>query len=587
VGGIDCAVTINDAKDYPLIVIDPASGKEGTAIQHTVTVYGSYTVDLKDVAISLVGKTATIGTDTGTVTVNYDDSDIAVTLTDGVGTITIPAGTASFAVKVATVDDGIYKGNKTYEINVGPSSALGTILDANSAPVASVGSASGTEGHNLVHSVKMSCAAALDRTYSLCFEGDSTLGEAASIGTDTCDITNLSFTNGVTFSGSTSIDGTITVPAGVSGFNVIVITTSDHVKENTKYYSLSIGTGIGIGTIYDLKGYTSDNPFPITSSNAPDYLTMDTGSSHAAYYYGITSNVAFDGDVVVGDTDVGNQLTITGGNVVVSTTGNLTLGNGSGSSGKINLHDGILSVGGSLAVGNQGTGIIAVGNNSLLMVDGTVSSRADSYVYLYGYDGGGRNGGCFAVRGRHTLGEILAMANVYVYDGSDKLQADATNTLVVYFDNDKNVYADSYLYTLFPDEDLSGYTVVCYSGLNLSAFDFGWESNGWFSDSWYDGFVYYVPSCGANYWSTVHGWQYGYATNTDAAFYVWDYGTASWWYTSEALYPWVFRYTYDADSTAWGGSWYEYESGSAPDRVFHVWTNATDVDEGDLPNPGY
>jgi hypothetical protein len=214
----------------------------------------------------------------------------------------------------------------------------------------------------------------------------------------------------------------------------------------------------------------------------------------------------------------------------------------------------------------------------------------------------GTYGGYLAIKGEHTVSEVgkdfpLIIEDMATkkedsdkatYKASDEAYADATNTLWVYFDGTKNVYANTYLHTLFPNVDLTGYTVICFSGLNTSAFDFGAESNYWFSDTWYTGFVYYEPDYGCNFWSTVNGWQYGYSSNADTGACFWDYGTASWWYTSKTLYPWMFRYTYNAASTTWGGSWYEYTSGSAPSRVFYDWANqTTDVNEGNLPAPGY
>jgi hypothetical protein len=81
---------------------------------------------------------------------------------------------------------------------------------------------------------------------------------------------NVTFTNGVTYD---SLTGKITVPAGVTVFEVNVKTIDDAIIENTETLTVSVGTSSAVGYILDndIEGITIDpNPDPNVSNDPKD-----------------------------------------------------------------------------------------------------------------------------------------------------------------------------------------------------------------------------------------------------------------------------------------------------------------------------
>jgi T5SS/PEP-CTERM-associated repeat protein len=581
VGDNSVTDTVLDNDAAPVVSsITAGSLREGDTLNQTVTLNRTasseltYTVQITSAKYSFFS-----------VAVNYGGGDFDVPLNSAnSGTITVPANTSSFTIKVTVRDDSIHEGDGTYTLNVGgvASNAVSVSDKESKQTVASVGSPSVTEGGNVVHTVTLSGEADTALVYPLTLGAS---GDTATIGTDTGTVSTLLFSNGVAFYDAT--DTAISIPAGVTSFTVTVPTVGDHVKESTETYTLTIGETKGKGTLIDLTGYTADNPRAISSSNFASILPLDAGSATQTFYYEIADSLSLGAnDLVVGNTTAGNQLVISDALVTIAPGYDLTLGKGESASGTITVeNDAILHVGGDLVVGKLGAGILNINAGSLVMVDGTASTGDNGDIRLA--IGSDSKSGYLALKGRFTTAQVLASLKIHLSDGSDLSAADASNLLVVYLDGKTLTYADLYLHNLFGDDvDLDGCTIVTYSPLNLAWTGQTGGTDFWFCGTWY-GWLYYQPDYGCNFWSEIQGWQYSNPVNTSAAAYFWDYGTNSWWYTNITDYPEIFRYSYDAGSATWGGSWYAYKSGCAPDRVFHDRTNDRDVNEADLPDPGY
>ncbi|WP_299224249.1 hypothetical protein, partial [uncultured Aquimarina sp.] len=160
-----------------------------------------------------------------------------VTLSGGV--LTVPAGVTSFDVIYPTTTDTLDEGSETTTLTVGGASGTGTINDPADPTVASVSDASTVEGSNLTQTVTLSGATPQETTYPYVL-ADGTATEGS-------DYDNSpTFTNGVTLSG-----GVLTVPAGVTSFDVIYPTTTDTLDEGSETTTLTVGGASGTGTIND------------------------------------------------------------------------------------------------------------------------------------------------------------------------------------------------------------------------------------------------------------------------------------------------------------------------------------------------
>lgn len=213
--------------------ITSATQAEGTSLVHTVTLASAVAVIDGLYPFSLSGVTATSGTDyTATPT-------FSAGVTRSGNTLTVPVGVFSFTITVSTTDDAVFEGTETYSISVGGMTNTGTITDDESAPtIASVSSASATEGSNIVHTVTVTGTAQASRTFAFAFSG------AAVGGTDYN--ATPTFSAGVTLSG-----GNITVPAGVTSFAVTVATINNGSIDGSRSYTLTIGGASGTGTVND------------------------------------------------------------------------------------------------------------------------------------------------------------------------------------------------------------------------------------------------------------------------------------------------------------------------------------------------
>ncbi|MBL0731034.1 immunoglobulin-like domain-containing protein [Piscinibacter sp. HJYY11] len=304
VGGASGTGTITDDDAAPTVAtVTAVMQTEGTALVHTVTLSNASS-SATSFAYSLGGGNATGGVDYGNATFSN-----GVTLSGG--NLIVPAGVTSFTVTVPTTQDTIDEPNETYSLSVGGISALGTINDDDNAPtVASVSSASATEGSNVLHTVTLSNASSVATTYTLSFtDGTATGADYSSA------LTNASFSNGVTISG-----GTITVPAGVTSFTVSVPTTQDTIDEPNETYTLTVGGTSGTGTINDDDAAPTISSVTAASSsegaNLVHTVTLSNASSTAtSFAYSLTNGTAAGTDY--GTPTFSNGVTLSGGNLIV------------------------------------------------------------------------------------------------------------------------------------------------------------------------------------------------------------------------------------------------------------------------------
>jgi hypothetical protein len=309
----DLRASVNDAAVY-----------EGQSLTHDVTLTGSSSA-ATPVTVTLSNGSATLGTDTATVvTVEYANGSTASFTPDvnGQFTVTVPAGDTGFKVIVSSTDDTVLEGLESYTISVATpeqstaDTGTGTIVDDGSDPAnpgqpgnpatpgydndlrASVNDAAVYEGQSLTHDVTLtgSSSAATPVTVTLS-NGSATLG------TDTATVVTVEYANGSTASFTPDVNGqfTVTVPAGDTGFKVIVSSTDDTVLEGLESYTISVATpeqstaDTGTGTIVD-DGSDPANPGQPGNPATPGYDNDLRASVNDAAVYEGQSNPRRDPD---------------------------------------------------------------------------------------------------------------------------------------------------------------------------------------------------------------------------------------------------------------------------------------------------
>ncbi len=216
------------------------------------------------------------------------------------GTAVIPAGSTSTTVNVALLDDAVYEGDETLNLDlsgavngsISDAQGQGTITDDDPAPTISVDSPSvGEGGGTLTFTISIDAAAAVD----------TSVDYATSDG---------SATDGQDYTGQS---GTATIPAGSTSTTVDVPLLDDTVHEGDEIFSLDLsnpvngqGTPSGTATISDDDGApdvsisdanvvegnsgTTDLTFDVTLSNASssdvsvDYATSDSTATAGSDY---------------------------------------------------------------------------------------------------------------------------------------------------------------------------------------------------------------------------------------------------------------------------------------------------------------
>jgi hypothetical protein len=130
--------------------------------------------------------------------------------------------------------------------------------------------------------------------------------------------------------------------------------------------------------------------------------------------------------------------------------------------------------------------------------------------------------------------------------------------------------------------DLPAYTVTTIEITGTLTYDIPWaranqsSSAGWYKSPWY-GWFCQTPDMQGWIYSPKQDWQYVWGGSTDSSVYIYDMGTASWWWTCASFWPNFYDYT--------DGGWYlYYGDGASPKRWFYNSTKGVYVKESDMPH---
>ncbi|MGO1062993.1 Ig-like domain-containing protein, partial [Acinetobacter lwoffii] len=279
-GGSATATETINVSAAPTAAVNSVSQYEGSDLIHTVSLTGDSN-SATTVTVTLSNGTATLGTDTTTVEYSLDGGVNWMTTTvsnAGSFNVSVPAHGTEFLVKVPSVQDGTLEGLESYTISVATpeqstaDTGTGTIVDDGSDPAnpgqpgnpttpgydndlrASVNDAAVYEGQNLTHDVTLNDSSSADTPVTVTLSNGS-----ATLGTDTATVVTVEYADGSTASFTPDVNGqfTVTVPAGDTGFKVIVSSTDDTVFEGLESYTISVATpeqstaDTGTGTIVD------------------------------------------------------------------------------------------------------------------------------------------------------------------------------------------------------------------------------------------------------------------------------------------------------------------------------------------------
>ncbi|WP_264179201.1 retention module-containing protein [Ferribacterium limneticum] len=299
IGGVVGTGTIIDNDAAPTISsVTAASITEGGDLAHTVTLSNASST-ATSYSFSLGGTTATAGTDFVT-TPSFSDG---VSYDSSTGQISVPAGVTSFTVSYATSPDNIDEADETTALSIGGVTAVGTIIDDDSTPVATVDTNSMLEDAGTVNgNVLLNDTDADGDTLTVTqfvFEGVTVaagtshtvagVGEL-SIGTNG----SYSFTPATHYSGVPSIVYTITDGANtasapleitvtaVKDAPILIVDSNTVVGTSTTPVSLPTATGLTLSFFDELA---------LSTSNANNVLNLEAA---------VESNVATSTSIVAG-----------------------------------------------------------------------------------------------------------------------------------------------------------------------------------------------------------------------------------------------------------------------------------------------
>ncbi|MGP1717849.1 MAG: retention module-containing protein [Methylophilus sp.] len=275
----------NDSATPTITVNGTLDTKDDSVVEgNTLT----YNVTLSNVADHAVEYSFSLG-GTATPGANFDYDPSKITFTNGVtynattGKISVPAGVTKFDVRVPTIDDALIEKTETITLTIDNAVATGFVKDNDSATTSIIVKSAGdsvTEGQTLEYSVTLSNVADHAVEYSFSLGGTATPGANFDY-----DPSKVTFTNGVTYNATT---GKISVPAGVTKFDVRVPTIDDALIEKTETITLTIDNAVATGFVKD-----NDSATPTITINGTVTADDDSVTEGQTLVYNVTlSNVA-------------------------------------------------------------------------------------------------------------------------------------------------------------------------------------------------------------------------------------------------------------------------------------------------------
>ncbi|WP_031782707.1 Calx-beta domain-containing protein, partial [Vibrio natriegens] len=316
---------------------------EGDQVVFDVTL-DQATEAITDIEMTL-GDGSAVGGSAGEEGTDYVNTTVIVTLSDGTTqeiqvnedgtfTVSIPIGEQSFTVSLDTVDDDIYEGPETFTLTgttadqTTPVSGTATVLDDGTGP--------GTDPDDDRPSVSISDAGIVDEgdiasfTVSLSNASEDAVQVQLTLNpgeTEAGDLGTFEYNTGSGWV-TVPVDGVVSVPAGMTEFDVRVASTQDEVYEGAEDFSVTVtgvdvvqGSDTGLATIVD----DGSGPEPDPDDDRPSVSISDAG-------------IVDEGDIATFTVSLSNaseaavqvQLTLNPGETEAGDLGTLEYNTGSG-----------------------------------------------------------------------------------------------------------------------------------------------------------------------------------------------------------------------------------------------------------------
>ncbi|HGY9602585.1 TPA: Calx-beta domain-containing protein, partial [Vibrio harveyi] len=223
--------------------------------------------------------------DLGTLEYNTGSGWVAVPV-DGI--VTVPAGLTQFDVRIASIDDEVYEGPENFTVDVtglgpvqGTDTGIATIVDDGTGPepepdddrptvsISDAGTINEGDTANFVVSLTNASESPVE------VQLDLNLGD-----TEAGDLGTLEYNTGSGWV-AVPVDGVVTVPAGLTEFDVRIDSIDDEVYEGPENFTVDVtglspvqGTDTGTATIVD----DGTGPDPDPDDDRPTVSISDAGT---------------------------------------------------------------------------------------------------------------------------------------------------------------------------------------------------------------------------------------------------------------------------------------------------------------------
>ncbi|AUV86143.1 Calx-beta domain-containing protein [Vibrio campbellii] len=251
------------------------------------------------------------------------------------GVVTVPAGLTEFDVRITSIDDEVYEGPENFTVGVtglgpvqGTDTGTATIVDDGTGPdpdpdddrptvsISDAGTINEGETANFVVSLTNASEAPVEVQLGL------NLGD-----TEAGDLGTLEYNTGSGWI-AVPIDGVVTVPAGLTEFDVRIASIDDDVYEGPENFTVDVtglgpvqGTDTGTATIVD----DGTGPDPDPDDDRPTVSISDAGTINEGDTANFVVSLTNDSEAAVQV-----QLTLNTGDTGVGDLGTLEYNTGSG-----------------------------------------------------------------------------------------------------------------------------------------------------------------------------------------------------------------------------------------------------------------
>ncbi|MFV8449943.1 Calx-beta domain-containing protein [Vibrio campbellii] len=350
--------------------------------------------------------------DLGTLEYNTGSGWLAVP-NDGV--VTVPAGLTEFDVRIASIDDEVYEGPENFTVDVtglgpvqGTDTGTATIVDDGTGPapdpdddrptvsISDAGTINEGDTANFVVSLTNASEAPVE------VQLDLNLGD-----TEVGDLGTLEYNTGSGWV-AVPVDGVVTVPAGLTEFDVRIASIDDEVYEGPENFTVDV---TGLGPVQDTDTGTATI---VDDGTGPDPDPDDDRPTVTS----ITSTTVNEGEVATLDVTLSNVST-------TPTVVNMTLADGSAEGG-VDYTNTLVTI----TYEDNTTEVINVEPDGSFVVTVPANDSAYSVTMITTDDELTENTETFTLSGVTDVQGVPAIGTTTIIDNDAQLVASISNELI-------------------------------------------------------------------------------------------------------------------------------------------------------------